>query len=616
MVPKFFVIGVMIIMVSSTFVAADNLKIKAASMGKIVNEYGGPELDFNFIYRVVENLSNIVKQNPEGRDFGTPGEQYARDLIKGWMEEIGLENVHTDKITGEWTKEDSWQNLHNFLLDPDYYTDPWIEELDLKKNFTRWYLDVKVYDKDNNLVDERNFSKGTCFPFLKEEKVTEPHNVTMKNVRIFDDFRIGGPDGIILLEADWRDPYGWWTSNLTNLKRKNVKGFILMDCFDETFFMMPSGTSSPAVARFSEPGFSINGSNGKWIKKYLSNPDYVVKADFCSEWAWEHVDSWNVIGEIPGNSSKIAIINNFYDGWWNQATCDGAQSVGLILGIAKYLKDNNIKPELTLRFIMWGGHEQYFRGVLHYLKNNSIKKYGCQTKNLVDQEDIIYVINPGNFGFDYTYNMSFNVGNKRDEPLMKFMQNVAQELKYTERTGIGITGEYSVYGTESWRFYSGHNYPERYCEHAIEFDRWPFPGYHRDGNNHNLGDVFSEINDTLYRVDCEVIAEIILRLTVTKLQVNITRPIENSFYLGNRLLSSALPRSTIICGPIEVTADVDSDIVIDRVEFYIDNKLAKMDTSEPYSYMWIVSLPLKHTIKVVTYDINGNYGDDEIQVWK
>ena len=76
--------------------------------------------------------------------------------------------------------------------------------------------------------------------------------------------------------------------------------------------------------------------------------------------------------------------------------------------------------------------------------------------------------------------MSFNVAHKRDDALMKYMQDVARELNYTERTGIGITGEYSVFGYEGWRFYRGHRYPERYCEHAIEFDRWPYPGYHRD----------------------------------------------------------------------------------------------------------------------------------------
>jgi hypothetical protein len=577
--------------------------------------HGGPQLDFSFIYQVVENLSNIVKQYPQGRDFGTPGEHYARDLIKGWMQEIGLQNVHIDKITGEWTKQDSWQNFHNFLLDPDFYTDPWIEELDLKKNFTKWYLHVKVYDKNNNIVDERNFSKEASFPFLKEEKESQSHNVTMQDVRIFDDFQIGGVDGIILIEADWRDPYGWWTSNLINLKRQNVKCFILMDCFDDTIFMMPSGTSSPAVARFSKPGFSINGSNGKWIKKYLSDSEYIVKADFCSEWTWERVESWNVIGEIPGNSSKIAILNNFYDGWWNQAACDGAQSVGLILGIAKYLKDHNITPELTLRFIAWGGHEWYFRGVKHYLKNTSIKIYGHPAKHLDGQEDIKYVINPGNFGFNYTNNMSFNVAHEQDDALMKFMQEVARELNYSERTGIGITGEYSVFGTEGYRFYHGHRFPERYCHHAIEFDRFPFPGYHRDGNNHTLGDVFREINDSLYRVDCEVIAEIILRLTVPKLRVTITAPQENSFYFRNIRLFS-LQKNTVVYGPMTISADIDSEFDIERVEFYINGRLITTDTAEPYSIQWRPIKSFWYTIKVVAIDTEGNYADDEIQIFK
>lgn len=585
------------------------------STRKAINVSGGPELDFDFIYKVVENLSYIVKKYPMGRDFGTPGEHYARDLIVNWMNETGLQNVSTDKITGEWTKKDSWQNIHNFILDPDYYSDPWIEELDLKKNFTKWYLHVRVYDKNNSLIDDRNFSKGTCFPFLKEEKEDGSHNVTMYDVNIFDDFKLFGPDGIILMEADWRDPYGWWNANLTKLRRRNVKGFILMDCFDETIFMMPSGTSSPIVPRLSEPGFSINGSNGKWIKNYLNNPNYVVKADFCSEWAWERVDSWNVIGEIPGNSSKVAIINDFYDGWWNQATCDEAVGVGLILGIAKYLIDNNIKPELTLRFITWGGHERYFRGAKHYLKNNSIKKYYYQTIPQDDEEDIIYTFNPGNFGFNYTYDMSFNVAHKRDDTLMKYMQSIAQELNYTERTGIGITGGYSVYGTEGYRFYHGHKYPARYCKHAIEFDRFPYPGYHRDGSNHTKGDVFTEINDTLFQVDCEVIAEIIMRLTVPKLQVKIVSPEPNSFYLNNLRLFPLL-RRTIVYGPMKIDVDIESENEIDRAEFYIDGKQKKIVTDEPFTYSCRDLKCFMQSIKVVVYDKNGNYADDEIEIFK
>jgi hypothetical protein len=219
--------------------------------------------------------------------------------------------------------------------------------------------------------------------------------------------------------------------------------------------------------------------------------------------------------------------------------------------------------------------------------------------------------------------MWFNVGNKFDGQLQLFMQDIANSLKYTERTGMNVTGEYSVMGDDVWPFYHGHSYPERFCDHAIEFDRSPatsmitgytWAGYHRDGNNHTVGDVFSDINDTLFRIDCEVISEIIYRLAIPKIQVNITRPIENSFYLGNRWLS-ALQKRTVICGPIEITADVDSDAGIDRVEFYVDNKLKKTDTEEPFNYRWMLSVPFKHLIKVVAYDTNGNYGDDEIYVW-
>jgi hypothetical protein len=594
-----------------------NNLIKDETVDRPITVYGGPELDFEFIYKVVENLSNIIKTYPMGRDFGTSGEHYARDLVRGWMEEIGLQNVCTDKIGGEWTKKDSWQNLYNLIFDPDFYTDPWIQGLDLKKNFTKYYLDIKIYDKNDNLVDQRNFSQGTCFPFLKEEKLFEPHNVTMKNVKIFDEFQTGGPDGIILIEADWRDPYAWWTDNLTNLKKNNVKGFILMDCFDETIFMMPSGTSSPpAVARFSEPGFSINGSSGKWIKSYLSDPDYIVKADFCSEWAWEHVDSYNVIGEIPGNSSEIAIINTFYDGWWNQATCDQAASLACILGFAKYLVDNNIKPELTLKFIAWGGHEWYFRGAKHYLKNNSIKKYGSRINDICFQEDIIYVITPGNFGFNYTYDMSFNVGHERDDSLMRYMHDVANELNYTERTGVGVIGSYSVFGTEAWRFFHGHKYPERYCKHAIEFDRWPFPGYHRDGRDYTIGDVFSDLNDTLYKVDCEVISEIIYRLTVENFKLEITKPLVNSIYIRNKkVFSLPILRKTIVIGPIDITIETQpDDVIIDRVEFFVDNKLVQTVYSKPYSYTLKSVKLLGSNIKVVAYDKNGNYAEDDINI--
>jgi hypothetical protein len=209
--------------------------------------------------------------------------------------------------------------------------------------------------------------------------------------------------------------------------------------------------------------------------------------------------------------------------------------------------------------------------------------------------------------------MSFNVGHPRDDSLMKYMQSVAKELKYTERTGIGITGEYSVWANDVAVFFHGHKYPERYCKHAIEFDRYPFPGYHRDGKNHNNGDSFSIINDTLFRVDSEVIAEIVLRLINSDLNFEISKPLKNSLYLYNSLLFS-IKGDTIIFGPIDIEVDIKSESKIEKVEFYINGKQKETVTSEPYKYRWRPNKLFKHKIKAAVYDTKGCYAEDEILV--
>jgi hypothetical protein len=495
-----------------------------------VNEYGGPTLNFTFIYRVLQNLSNIIKdpRYPNGREFGTPGEHLARDYIEDRMQEIGLQNITTEKVTADWTQSDTWDNEYNHNHDPDgNHSDGWIGNLTISKNCTKLYLNLKIYYANNNTLKEnRNLSIGSCFPILKYSTLGD-HNVTEYNVTVVDEFEpLNFDTQLIIQEADWEHPYSWdtraWPPDFWWVIPR-VKGFILMDCFNETLFMTPSGSTS-----YQKAGFSINGSTGNWIKQYLGSQSYKVRADICSKWRYETKESWNVIGEIPGKSSKIALISGHYDCWWNQGTFDEGIGVATSLGIAKYIIDHHITPEYTLRFIAWSGEEWFYRGSKDYLKDHNIKKYACQDQSqnqsypLGDEEDIVYVLYPGNFGFNKTSDMGLNVGSEEDTPLRDFMLDIAQQLQYTQRTGIDVKGEYSVWGDDVYIFYHGHHYPERYCEHAVEFDRYPWPGYHRDGKNHSLGDVFSDINDSLFRVDCELIAEIMLRLTCSNYLPEIT----------------------------------------------------------------------------------------------
>ena len=72
-------------------------------------------------------------------------------------------------------------------------------------------------------------------------------------------------------------------------------------------------------------------------------------------------------------------------------------------------------------------------------------------------------------------------------------------------------------------------------------------------------------------------------------------------------------------GNIEIKVNVtDEESEIDRVEVYIDKKLKKIDTIEPYSWRWIESSPFKfqYTINIVAYDNKQNIAEKEIKVLK
>jgi hypothetical protein len=83
--------------------------------------------------------------------------------------------------------------------------------------------------------------------------------------------------------------------------------------------------------------------------------------------------------------------------------------------------------------------------------------------------------------------------------------------------------------------------------------------------------------------------------------VNIDRPKKGAFYLRNfRILP--LLFNTIVYGPIDIIVNASSEVGIEKVELYINNKLKETWTDEPYTYKWSPLICMPYRIKAIAYD--------------
>ena len=95
------------------------------------------------------------------------------------------------------------------------------------------------------------------------------------------------------------------------------------------------------------------------------------------------------------------------------------------------------------------------------------------------------------------------------------------------------------------------------------------------------------------------------------LEAEIRRPAEGYLYLfGREIFFSG---KTIVIGRITVEAIVACDVAIDKVEFYLDNKLMSIDYEKPYEWEW-----MEHKVGQCRLKIIAKAGalskEDEIEV--
>lgn len=333
-------------------------------------------LDVNYIYNITKALSDVIfteydEENGElakGRFFGTKGEWRAAEIIFNNMTEIGLyTTIEQIKNTPLHPKLTHLIQVLNYGLKVNNKT---------IKTSEFHIAPSNIGPRNNPNLLDYNFSyKG--LKIIPMPKLLLPWALKYKLSNEKDDFVFITNEVQFLpnvqrsfaktLWFKYLNPFRWIGVNHPFDQKKiqkallynflpQWKGIIYYDLNNDTYNMGPIERSPFYI--------TINGTLGK---KILKNIDNTTIDFFINQTYNDSIISYNVIGQLNGTDpSKIVIVDCLYDSWWCQGTADAAIGMAMVLGVAKYFKDNNLTPKYNMKFIGFGGEEAGLRGAFYY----------------------------------------------------------------------------------------------------------------------------------------------------------------------------------------------------------------------------------------------------------
>lgn len=101
---------------------------------------------------------------------------------------------------------------------------------------------------------------------------------------------------------------------------------------------------------------------------------------------------------------------------------------------------------------------------------------------------------------------------------------------------------------------------------------------------------------------------------LTSPSIGFSKP-ENAFYFNNRKIMPWFMPIVMGVIDVEITAS-DDETGMKYVELYLNDELKENFSAGPYCWTWDERGFGRYTLKAVGYDEAGNYGSDEISVWK
>lgn len=476
----------------------------------------GSGLDVPYVYNITKALSDIIyteydKESGEiakGRWFGTKGEHKAAEILYENMTKLGLYSWKEQiKNIIDWKRP----QLASLTSDietlgyglkingkpaQDFYISstskgPREDPNQIDYNFS--YKSLKVI-KMPKIVIPFMFSKffGEDFVFIEQENAFNP-DLWPPLKKVLGKF-INGIRRPML--------FGW--SILNNIEMKdwyykipNLKGIIKYD-FNEDAHNF--GAIKKAL-----PIIFVNGTVGNEI---LDNIDDVTIDFYLEQKKNDSIVSYNVIGQLNGTDpTKTVIVDCLYDSVWCQGTADAAIGMAMVLGVAKYFKDNNITPKYNIKFIGFCGEENGLRGALYYEAAHK-------------DENIIYVIDLNQVGFrqDGRKLTLELIGNKL--PFLKEIWQIAKKTDYVTRNNN------TTYIAPLWMPPGAPSDDQIFalfrpsCKTICFLKDTCWFLHHRDGLNHMEGDSIKYFDPVDVAVTGEIVLNVAKHLAIAKVYLN------------------------------------------------------------------------------------------------
>jgi hypothetical protein len=364
--------------------------------------------------------------------------------------------------------------------------------------------DYLVIDRILNHYELWDITEGFLMDVLKKSYILEKYFPQIKY--FIENLNISFP---IYLFAWNLKTWMLWLFNQAPecLDLPKCKGFVLYDTYDQHFMLTP-GVRWDLTKEYTIPWqwkanalptFTLNNTVGSFLVENKSGTTLTGYANQTLEEETEStpaITAYNVIGNITIDSSpddKIAIISNRYDGWWGQTPGDSGIGGAIVLGIAKYMKDHNIKPKYNLTFLFTTGEEYGLRGAWHYNDshpNDTIAFWLVLDQLAFDQSDTVQEV-----GCRY-------------EADLDIVWAIINQTQYKERTGYDIekpTPE-PIPGTEQAVFCTR---PDCNVLCVVKDKYWAWDRWHRAGVNYTEGDSLKYTD----RNDVNITAELAWNIT-------------------------------------------------------------------------------------------------------